>query len=102
MQNNPFNYINPTIIEERKLNIAQMDVFSRLMVNRIIFLGEPINDEIANIIIAQLLYLDSVNNDPIEIYINTPGGSVYAGLAIYDTIKFLKSPVDTICIGLAA
>ena len=96
-------YINPSILEERKLNVTQMDVFSRLMMDRIIFLGTEINDYTANVIQAQLLYLDSVDNDkPISIYLNTPGGSVYAGLGIYDTMQFIKSPVATICTGMAA
>ena len=95
-------YINPSILEERKLNVTQMDVFSRLMMDRIIFLGTEINDYTANVIQAQL-YLDSVDSDkPISIYLNTPGGSVYAGLGIYDTMQFIKSPVSTICTGMAA
>ncbi|MDD2549743.1 MAG: ATP-dependent Clp endopeptidase proteolytic subunit ClpP [Bacteroidales bacterium] len=97
------SYINPTIIEERQLNIAQMDVFSRLMMDRIIFLGVPITDDVANIIQAQLLFLES--NDPskdIQIYLNTPGGSVYAGLGIYDTMQYIGSDVATICTGIAA
>ena len=86
-------YINPSILEERKLNVTQMDVFSRLMMDRIIFLGTEINDYTANVIQAQLLYLDSVDSEkPISIYLNTPGGSVYAGLGIYDTMQFIKSP----------
>lgn len=97
------NYVSPTIIEERSLNVAAMDVFSRLMMDRIIFLGTEINDYTANVIQAQLLYLDSVDSDkPISIYLNTPGGSVYAGLGIYDTMQFIKSPVSTICTGMAA
>lgn len=97
------NYISPTIIEERQLNIASMDVFSRLMMDRIIFLGLPIDDYVANIIQAQLLFLDS--SDPskdIQIYFNTPGGSVYAGLGIYDTMQYISSDVATICTGMAA
>jgi len=97
------NYISPTIIEERQLNIASMDVFSRLMMDRIIFLGLPIDDYVANIIQAQLLYLDS--SDPskdIQIYFNTPGGSVYAGLGIYDTMQYISSDVASICTGMAA
>ncbi|HXK81025.1 MAG TPA: ATP-dependent Clp endopeptidase proteolytic subunit ClpP [Bacteroidales bacterium] len=97
------NYISPTIIEERQLNIASMDVFSRLMMDRIIFLGLPIDDYVANIIQAQLLYLES--NDPnkdIQIYFNTPGGSVYAGLGIYDTMQYISSDIATICTGMAA
>ena len=98
-----YSYINPTIIEERQLNVAQMDVFSRLMMDRIIFLGTQIDDYTANVIQAQLLYLDS--SDPgkdISIYLNTPGGSVYAGLGIYDTMQFIQSDVATICTGMAA
>ena len=97
------NYISPTIIEERKMNVAQMDVFSRLMMDRIIFLGVPIDDYVANIIQAQLLFLES--NDPsrdIQIYLNTPGGSVYAGLGIYDTMQYINPDVATICTGMAA
>lgn len=97
------SYISPTIIEERQLNIATMDVFSRLMMDRIIFLGVPIDDDVANIIQAQLLFLES--SDPskdIQIYLNTPGGSVYAGLGIYDTMQYISSDVATICTGMAA
>lgn len=97
------NYLSPNIIEERQLNIAQMDVFSRLMMDRIIFLGTQIDDYTANVIQAQLLYLDS--SDPgkdISIYLNTPGGSVYAGLGIYDTMQYIQSDVSTICTGMAA
>ena len=97
------NYISPTIIEERQLNVAQMDVFSRLMMDRIIFLGDEINDYVANIIQAQLLFLES--SDPkrdIQIYVNSPGGSVYAGLGIYDTMQFISPDVATICTGIAA
>ena len=96
------SYISPTIIEERQLNVAQMDVFSRLMMDRIIFLGTQV-DYTANVIQAQLLYLDS--SDPgkdISIYINSPGGSVYAGYGIYDTMQFISSDVSTICTGMAA
>ncbi|MDR2815711.1 MAG: ATP-dependent Clp endopeptidase proteolytic subunit ClpP [Proteiniphilum sp.] len=96
-------YISPTIIEERQLNVAQMDVFSRLMMDRIIFLGSAVDDYTANVIQAQLLYLDS--SDPgkdISIYINSPGGSVYAGLGIYDTMQFISSDISTICTGIAA
>lgn len=97
------NYISPSILEERQLNVTQMDVFSRLMMDRIIFLGTEINDYTANVIQAQLLYLDSVDNDrDISIYLNTPGGSVYAGLGIYDTMQFVSSHVATICTGMAA
>ena len=96
-------YINPSIIEERKLNVASMDVFSRLMMDRIIFLGVPIDDDVANIIQAQLLYLSSVDDQAdISLYINSPGGSVTAGMAIYDTMNYIKCDVSTICIGLAA
>jgi ATP-dependent Clp protease, protease subunit len=97
------NYISPTIIEERQLNIATMDVFSRLMMDRIIFLGVPINDYVANIIQAQLLFLESVDSrKDIQIYLNTPGGSVYAGLGIYDTMQYIAPDVATICTGIAA
>ncbi len=97
------NYISPTIIEERQLNVATMDVFSRLMMDRIIFLGVPIDDYVANIIQAQLLFLDSVDSSKdITIYMNTPGGMVYAGLGIYDTIQYVNSDVATICTGIAA
>ena len=97
------SYMNPMIIEERQLNVAQMDVFSRLMMDRIIFLGCPINDEVANIIQAQLLFLDSNGYDTdISLYINSPGGEVYAGLGIYDTMQTISSDVHTICTGLAA
>lgn len=97
------SYISPTIIEERQLNVAQMDVFSRLMMDRIIFLGTEVNDYTANVIQAQLLFLDS--SDPgkdISIYINSPGGSVYAGLGIYDTMQYISSDVSTICTEIAA
>jgi len=97
------SYISPTILEERQLNVSQMDVFSRLMMDRIIFLGTQVDDYTANVIQAQLLYLDS--SDPgkdISIYINSPGGSVYAGLGIYDTMQFIGSDVATICTGMAA
>ncbi len=96
-------YINPTIIEERKLNMASMDVFSRLMMDRIIFLGVPIDDDVANIIQAQLLFLAS--NDgagDISLYINTPGGQVSSGLGIYDTMQIIEPNVATICTGMAA
>jgi ATP-dependent Clp protease protease subunit len=97
------NYLNPTIIEERKLNTASMDVFSRLMMDRIIFLGVPIDDEVANIVQAQLLYLASENEkEPISIYLNTPGGDVSAGLGIYDTMQLIAPEVNTICTGMAA
>ena len=95
--------INPTIIEERKLNAVGMDVFSRLMMDRIIFLGEPIDDEVSNIVQAQLLYLASVDDKAgVTIYLNTPGGSVSAGLGIYDTMQLISPPVSTICTGMAA
>lgn len=97
------SYISPTIIEERQLNVAQMDVFSRLMMDRIIFLGLPIDDYVANIIQAQLLFLES--SDPskdVQIYINSPGGGVYAGLGIYDTIQYIAPDVATTCTGIAA
>ncbi len=97
------SYISPSILEERQLNVTQMDVFSRLMMDRIIFLGTEVNDYTANVIQAQLLYLDSVDSDrDINIYLNTPGGSVYAGLGIYDTMQFIGSRVSTICTGMAA
>lgn len=97
------SYISPTIIEERQLNIAQMDVFSRLMMDRIIFLGLPIDDYVANIIQAQLLYLDSADpGKDIQIYFNTPGGQVHAGLGIYDTMQYISCDVATICTGMAA
>lgn len=97
------SYISPSILEERQLNVTQMDVFSRLMMDRIIFLGTQIDDYAANVIQAQLLFLDS--SDPgkdISIYLNSPGGSVYAGLGIYDTMQFIGSEVATICTGMAA
>ena len=97
------SYISPSILEERQLNVTQMDVFSRLMMDRIIFLGTEVNDYTANVIQAQLLYLDSVDSErDINIYLNTPGGSVYAGLGIYDTMQFIRSRVATICTGMAA
>lgn len=95
--------LTPYIIEERQLNVAQMDVFSRLMMDRIIFLGTAINDSVANIIQAQLLFLESTDKSKdIQIYINSPGGSVYAGLGIYDTMQFINPDVATICTGIAA
>jgi len=97
------SYISPTIIEERQLNVASMDVFSRLMMDRIIFLGAPIDDYVANIIQGQLLFLES--SDPgkdITIYFNTPGGSVHAGLGIYDTMQYINPEIATICTGMAA
>ena len=96
-------YLNPYILEERQLNVTQMDVFSRLMMDRIIFLGTEVNDYTANVLQAQMLYLDA--SDPgkdISVYINSPGGSVYAGLGIYDTMQFISSDVATICTGMAA
>jgi ATP-dependent Clp protease protease subunit len=96
-------YLNPYILEERQLNVTQMDVFSRLMMDRIIFLGTEIDDYTANTLQAQLLYLDSVDSGKdISIYINSPGGSVTAGLGIYDTMQFISSDVATICTGMAA
>ena len=95
--------MTPYIIEERQLNVAQMDVFSRLMMDRIIFLGTGINDQVANIIQAQLLFLESVDaKKDIQIYLNSPGGSVYAGLGIYDTMQYINPDVATICTGMAA
>jgi ATP-dependent Clp protease protease subunit len=98
------SYISPSILEERQLNVTQMDVFSRLMMDRIIFLGTQIDDYTANVIQAQLLYLDSSTDagKDISIYFNSPGGSVYAGLGIYDTMQFISSNVATICTGMAA
>lgn len=95
--------MTPNIIEERPMNVAVMDVYSRLMMDRIIFLGYPVNDEIANIITAQLLFLDSTDRTrDINMYINSPGGSVYSGLGVYDTMQFVAPDVSTICIGMAA
>ena len=95
--------MTPYIVEERQLNVAQMDVFSRLMMDRIIFLGTEVNPHVANIIQAQLLFLESVDaNKDIQIYINSPGGEVYSGLGIYDTMQFIKPDVATICTGMAA
>lgn len=97
------SYISPSILEERQLNVTQMDVFSRLMMDRIIFLGTEINDYTANVIQAQMLYLDSADSDrDIHLYLNTPGGSVYAGLGIYDTMNYVASRVSTNCTGMAA
>ena len=98
-----YDYINPTILEARKLNVAQMDIFSRLQADRIIFLGVPIDDDVANIIQAQLLYLSS-NDDKsdISLYLNTPGGQVSSGLGIYDTMQIINPDVSTICTGMAA
>ena len=96
-------YLNPYILEERQLNVTQLDVFSRLMMDRIIFLGTEVNDYTANVLQAQMLYLDSVDSGKdISIYINSPGGSVYAGLGIYDTMQFINSDVQTICTSMAA
>lgn len=96
-------YLNPYILEERQLNVTQMDVFSRLMMDRIIFLGTQIDDYTANTLEAQMLYLDSTDpGKDISIYINSPGGSVYAGLGIYDTMQFVNSDVATMCTGMAA
>jgi ATP-dependent Clp protease, protease subunit len=95
--------MTPNIIEERSLNVAVMDVYSRLMMDRIIFLGYPINDEVANIVTAQLLFLDSTDRTrDINMYINSPGGSVYSGLGVYDTMQYVSPDVATICIGVAA
>lgn len=96
------NYVNPTILEERKLNVAAMDVFSRLLMDRIIFLGAPIDDDVANIVQAQLLFLASNDGGDISLYLNTPGGSVSAGLGIYDTMGLIDPQVSTICTGMAA
>ena len=96
-------YINPTIIEERRLNVASMDVFSRLMMDRIIFLGVPIDDDVANIVQAQLLFLASQDSSPdILLHLNTPGGSVSSGLGIYDTMQIVEPDVSTVCTGMAA
>ena len=96
-------YINPTILEERKLNVAQMDIFSRLQADRIIFLGVPIDDDVANIVQAQLLYLSSIDDkSDISLYLNTPGGQVSSGLGIYDTMQIINPDVSTICTGMAA
>ncbi len=95
-------YLNPYILEERQLNVTQMDVFSRLMMDRIIFLGTEIDDYTANTLTAQLLYMDSIDNNDVTIYINSPGGSVTAGLSIYDTMQFVSSDVCTLCTGIAA
>ncbi len=102
MQHNITN-LTPNIIEERPMNIAVMDVYSRLMMDRIIFLGHPVNDEVANIIIAQLLFLESTDRTrDIQMYINSPGGGVYAGLGLYDTMQFVTPDISTICTGMAA
>jgi ATP-dependent Clp protease protease subunit len=95
--------LTPNIIEERPMNVAVMDVYSRLMMDRIIFLGYPINDEVANIVTAQLLFLDSTDRTrDINMYINSPGGSVYSGLGVYDTMQYVTPDIATICIGIAA
>ncbi len=97
------SYISPSILEERQLNVTQMDVFSRLMMDRIIFLGTEVNEYTANVVQAQLLYLDTTDQGKdISLYLNSPGGSVYAGLGIYDTMQFVSSNVATICTGMAA
>lgn len=97
------SYINPTIIEERSMNVASMDVFSRLLMDRIIFLGVPVDDDVANIIQAQLLFLSSLDSKAdITLYLNTPGGQVSSGLAIYDTMQLIAPPVGTVCTGMAA
>ena len=97
------DYISPTVIEERQLNVASMDIFSRLMMDRIIFLGVQINDHVSNIVMGQLLFLESVDpKKDIQIYLNSPGGSVYAGLGIYDTMQYIAPDVATICTGMAA
>jgi len=100
--NNP-TALTPYIIEERPMNVAQMDVFSRLMMDRIIFMGEPVNDQVANIVTAQLLFLESTDRTrDVQMYINSPGGSVYAGLGIYDTMQYVEPNVATCCVGMAA
>ena len=97
------NYISPTIIEERQMNVASMDIFSRLMMDRIIFLGVPIDDNVSNIIQGQLLFLESTDaKKDIQIYMNSPGGSVYAGLGMYDTMQYIRPDIATICTGMAA
>lgn len=96
-------YMNPTILEERQLNVTQMDVFSRLFMERILFLGGEITSDVANVLVCQLLYLEMTDSEaPITMYINSPGGSVYSGLAIYDTMQYISCPITTICTGLAA
>lgn len=95
-------YINPTIIEEREMNVAVMDVFSRLMMDRIVFIGTPIDDDVSNIITSQLLYLNSISEEDINVYINSPGGHVYSGFGIYDTMHLIKPSVNTLVTGLAA
>lgn len=98
----PVNHVNPTILEERELNATQMDVFSRMMMDRSVFFGTEVDSDVCNIILAQLLYLDSVNSDPITMYVNSPGGSVYDGYGVLDTMQFIKSKVKTTCTGMAA
>ena len=101
--NHNITSLTPNIIEERPMNVAVMDVYSRLMMDRIIFLGYPVNDEVANIIIAQLLFLESTDRTrDIQLYINSPGGGVYAGLGLYDTMQFVTPDIATICTGMAA
>jgi ATP-dependent Clp protease protease subunit len=101
--NHQVTNLTPNIIEERPMNVAVMDVYSRLMMDRIIFLGYPINDEVANIVTAQLLFLESTDRTrDIQMYINSPGGSVYSGLGVYDTMQYITPDVSTICIGMAA
>lgn len=101
--NHNITNLTPNIIEERPMNVAVMDVYSRLMMDRIIFLGYPVNDEVANIIIAQLLFLESTDRTrDIQLYINSPGGGVYAGLGLYDTMQFVTPDIATICTGIAA
>lgn len=95
-------YINPTILEERQLNVTQMDVFSRLMMERIIFLGTGIDADVANIVNAQMLYLSSLSDEDITLNINSPGGEVYSGLAIIDTMNFINNDIQTVCMGMAA
>lgn len=96
------SYVEPYIIEERQRNVTQLSVYSRLMMDRILFLGTEINPDIANILVSQLLFLDTTDDKPITMYINSPGGSVYDGMAIYDTMNFIKSPVHTMGLGMAA
>jgi ATP-dependent Clp protease protease subunit len=101
--NHNITNLTPNIIEERPMNVAVMDVYSRLMMDRIIFLGYPVNDEVANIITAQLLFLESTDRTrDIQLYINSPGGAVYAGLGLYDTMQFVSPDIATICTGMAA
>lgn len=95
-------YVNPTVLEERQLNVTQIDVFSRLMMDRIIFLGSDINDDVSNIIVSQLLYLEQNDKSDISLYINSPGGVIDAGYAIYDVMQYIDSKVNTFCTGMAA